>query len=131
MILPLNWIPVSCKIDTRAQCNVNPFTILKKSDPEPDLCSVNIKLSTYKNSKIDVHRKCSLTLKHEKDHFDLNLIKCISVVNASDEQILYEFSVCFGEIGTLKNTHSIEMNVNVTPVVTPVRKILLTLKPKL
>ena len=37
----------------------------------------------------------------------------------------------FGEIGTLKNTHHIEIKDNVTPVVTPVRKIPLTLKPKL
>ena len=38
---------------------------------------------------------------------------------------------CFGERGTVKNTHHIEINDNVTPVVTPVRKIPLALKPKL
>ena len=37
----------------------------------------------------------------------------------------------FGEIGTLKNTHHIEIKDNVTPVITPVRKIPLALKPKL
>ena len=42
-----------------------------------------------------------------------------------------EFSDCFGEIGTLKNTHHIEIKDNVTPVVTPVRKMSLALKPKL
>ena len=42
-----------------------------------------------------------------------------------------EFSDCFGEIGTLKNTHHIEIKDNVNPVVTPLRKIHLALKPKL
>ena len=128
------------------------MTILKKFDTEPDLCPVKIKLSAYNNSKIPVLGECSLTLKHKKDHFDvsfivvdsksvpilglatsesLNLIKRISTINVSDEQFLSEFSDCFGEIGTLKNTHHIEIKDNVTPVVTPVRKIPLALKPKL
>ena len=93
-----------------------------------------------------------LTLKHKKDHFDvsfivvdsksvpilglatsesLNLTKRISAVNVSDEQFLSGFSDCFGKIGTLKNTHHIEIKDNVTPVVTPVRKIPFALKPKL
>ena len=37
----------------------------------------------------------------------------------------------FGEIGTLYNTHHIEIEYNVTPVVTPFRKIPLALKPML
>ena len=150
--LTSNTIPVSCKIDTRAQCNVIPLTILKTFDPEPDFCLVNIKLFAYNNSKIPVIGKCSLTLKHKKSHFDfsfiavdsksatilelatsenLNLIKRISGVNVSDEQLLSEFSDCFGNIGTRKNTHHIENKDNVTPVVTPVRKIPIALKPKL
>ena len=125
---------------------------MKKLDPEPNLCPVKIKFSAYNNSKISVLGKCSLALKHKKDHFDvtfvavdsksvtilglatsesLNLVTCISAVNVSDEQFLSEFSDCFGEIGTLKNTHHIEIKDNVTPVVTPVRKIPLALKPKL
>ena len=85
--------------------------------------------------------KCSLTLKHKKDHFDvlfivvdsifmpllglatsegLNLIKHNSAVNVSNEHLLSQFSDCLGEIGTLKNTHHIESKDNITPVVTPV-----------
>ena len=108
-----NGILVSYKIDTGAQCNVVSLTILKNFDPEPDLCPVNIKLSAYNNSKIPVLGKCSFTLKHKKDHFDVslfvvdsksvpvlglstsknrNLIKRISAVNVSDENFLFEFS---------------------------------------
>ena len=54
--------------------NVITLTILKKFDPEPDLCPVDIKLSAYNNSKIPVLGKCSLNLKHKKDHFDVLLI---------------------------------------------------------
>ena len=121
---------------------------MKKFVLEPDLCPVNIKLSAYNNSKIPVLGKCSLTLKHKKGHLDvsfivinsksvpvlglatsenLNLIKRISAVNVSDDQFLSEFSDCFGEIGTLKNTHHIEIKDNVTDVVTPVRKMRLAL----
>ena len=60
----------------------------------------------------------------------LNLTKRISAVSISDEQFLSEFSDCFGEIRTLKNTHYIKIKDNVTPVVTPVRKVPLALKPK-
>ena len=128
------------------------MTILKNFDPEPGLCPVNIKFFAYNNSKIPVLGKCLFTLKRKKDDFDvsfivvgsksvpilglstsesLNLTKRISAVSISDEQFLSEFSDCFGEIRTLKNTHHIKIKDNVTPVVTPVRKAPLALKPKL
>ena len=46
---------------------------------------------------------------------NLNLIKYVSAINASDAQFLSKFSDCFGEIETLKNTHHNEIKDNVTP----------------
>ena len=129
--LPSNGTPVSYKIDTETQCNVPPLTILKKFDPEPDLCPVNIKLTTHNISKIPVLGKCSPTLNHKKYHFHVSFIVVDSktvpiqglstgdeqlVMNVSDEQFLSEFPDCFGEIGNPKNTHYIEIMDNATSV---------------
>ena len=86
------------KLILELSVTVIPLIILKKFDPEPDLCPANIKLS----AKIPLLEKCSLSLKHKKEHFDvsyiivdsksvpilglatsesLNLIKRISAVN--------------------------------------------------
>ena len=83
-----------------------------------------------------------LTLKHKKGHFDVSIIvvhsksvpilelatienlkltKCTFAINVSNEQILSQFSDCFEEKRSLKNTHHIEIS-DVTPVVTPLRK---------
>ena len=129
-----------------------PLAIFKIFDPEPYFFLVNLNLSTDNNSKVLTLGKCSLTPKHKKDHFDvsfivvdsksisilglstsecLNMIKRSYIVNVSGEQSLYEFSDCFGEIRTLKNTHHIEIKDNITLVVIPDRKTSLFLKPKL
>ena len=70
--LPSNEIPVSYKIDTRAQCNAIPLTNLKKFDPEHNLCPVNIKLYANNNAITHVLGKCSLTLKHKKDSLNVS-----------------------------------------------------------
>ena len=61
----------------------------------------------------------------------LSTSESINLMKISDEQFFSEFSDCFGETGTLKNTHHIEIKDNVTPVITPVRKIPLSFKSKL
>ena len=95
--------------------------------------------------------KCSLTLEHKNELFDvsfvvvdtksipnlglesrenLKLIKRICSVESKENLFLFEFSDCFGEIGTLNKTHHIEIKGNFTPVVTPARRIPHSLKPK-
>ena len=86
--LPMNGIPVSDKIDTGAQCNVIPLKIFKRFDPKPDLCPVNVKLSAYNNSKFLVLEKCSLTLKHKKDHFDVSFIVVVPILGLATSESL-------------------------------------------
>lgn len=89
--------------------------------PEPNFCLANIKLYLYNHSNIFVSGKCTLTLQHTKHHVDILFIvvelKCVPVLGLSatkrlnliklfccklpDQQLLSEFSYCFGEIGTL------------------------------
>ena len=104
--------------------------------------NINVSINNY--SKVPARRKCFLTPKNKKDHFDvsliavdsksvfilglstsecLNMIKRIYTVNVSGGQSLFEFSDCFGEIETLNNTHHIEIKNNVTLAVILVRKI--------
>ena len=51
------------------------------------------------------------------------MIKRIYTVNVRGEKSLLEFCDCFREIGTLNNTHHIEIKDNVTVAVVRVRKI--------
>ena len=143
-----NGLPISYKTDTGAQCNVVPLKIYLKLNPQPDL---NLKLSAYNKSEIPVIGKCSLTLEHKSELFNvsflvadaksvpilglescenLKLIKRIYSVELKENLFLSEFSDCFGEIGTLNKTHHIENKENFTPVVTSVRRIPHSLKPK-
>ena len=89
--------------------------------------------------------QCSLTLDHKNNSFKvsfivedfvpilewktcehLQLIKITCRIETDSEMFFSEFHDCFGEIVTLNTTHHIEVNNNVKPVVTPVRKVLHT-----
>ena len=112
---------------------------------------MNLKLFTYNNSKIPVIGKCSLTPEHKNKLFNvsvlvvdtksipilglescrnLKLIKRSCSIKSKENLFPSEFSDCFAEIATLNNTHHIEIKENFTPVVTSVRRIPHTLKPK-
>ena len=54
---------------------------------------------------------------------NLKLIKRICSIESKENSFPFEFSDCFGEIGTLRNTCQIEIKENLTPVVTPIQKI--------
>ena len=64
------------------------MTILKKFDPEHNLCPVSIKLPTFNNSKIPI-----LTLTHKKNHFDISFIlvdsKSIPILRLSTSDKMY------------------------------------------
>ena len=137
-----------CKTDTGAQYDVVSLRIYQKLNPHPDLYPVNLKLSAYNSSEVLVISKCSLTLEHKNELFNvsflvvdtksvpilglemcenLNLIKRICGV---ESKALSKFSDCFEKIGTLNKIQHIKIKENFTQVVTPVRRISHSLKPK-
>ena len=112
---------------------------------------MNLKLSAYSNSEIPVISKCSLTLEHKNELFNvsfvivdtksvpilelessenLKLLKRICSVELKENSFLSEFSDCFEEIGTLNKTRRIEIKENFTQAATPVQRIPHSLKPK-
>ena len=72
--LTSNGLPISYKIDTGAQCNVDPLKMCQKLNPQPDPHPVNLKLFGYNNSKIPVIGKCSLTLEHKNELFNVSFL---------------------------------------------------------
>ena len=117
-------------MDTGAQCNVVFLKIYQKHNPQPDLHPGNLKLSAYSISEILVTGKCSLTLEHKNELFNvsflvvdiksvpvlglescenLKVIKRICSVESKENPFLSEFSDCFGQIRTLNKTHNIEI----------------------
>ena len=87
-------IPISYKIDTGVQCNVIPVESLENISLKPDLQPVNLKLSPYNGSKIPVVGKCSLTLDHKNNSFQVSFIvvDSDSVVNNSRVEIKQTFT---------------------------------------
>ena len=152
--LDMNSTDVTFKIDTGAQCNVIPKSLLHKMSPQPKLKPATIKLSAYNGNPIPVAGKCIARIKHkgqttpilfivvDSDSIPilglntcdkLNLIKKVYQIShdVNSDSIQDEFSDCFGEIGCLNKIHHIEIRDDVKPVVVPVRKIPYALKSKL
>ena len=72
--LTSSGLPIWYKIDTGAQCNVVPLKIYQKLNPQPDLHPMNLKLSAYKKFEIPVIGKCSLTLEHKNELFNVSFL---------------------------------------------------------
>ena len=138
--LTSNGLPISYKTDTGGQYNVIPLNIYEKLNLQSDLRPVNLKLSAYNNSEIPVIGKCSLTLEHKSELFNVSflvvgtkslpilglescetrkLIKRICCVESKENLFPSEFSDCFGEIGTHNKTHHIEIKENFTQLSLP------------
>ena len=53
---------------------------------------------------------------------ELRLIKLVNAITSSKE-IVSKYADCFGDIGCLQNEYHMEVDPNVSPVITPPRKI--------
>ena len=134
----MNSTDVTFKIDTGAQCNVIPKSLLHKMSPQPKLKPATIKLSANNGTSIPVAGKCIARIKHKGQTIPilfivvdsdsipilglntcdkLNLIKKVYQIShdVNSDSIQDEFSDCFGEIGCLNKIHHIEIRDDVKP----------------
>ena len=140
------------KIDSGAQVNVPPENEIETLQRKPRITKSTVTLSAYNGSNIPVKGQCTLDIHHRGKNVpllfivadtnsppiiglnsskQLNLIKRIlSISNSQKRNFLNEYTDCFGEIGTLPQVHHITVDQNITPVVTPVRKIPIALLDK-
>ncbi|XP_039870493.1 uncharacterized protein LOC120723214 [Simochromis diagramma] len=145
--------PVKFKLDTGAQANVVPYSLLQRIGNKQMLRPTNVRLSTYTGDKIAVKGKCTWAVKYKKKSFalefivvksetkpilgiqtceEMGLIKRVMALNKSDEMDIFkEFADVFEGIGCLEGEHTIQINDSVVPKVHPPRKIPVTLREKL
>ncbi|KAL4008088.1 hypothetical protein ACER0C_001940 [Sarotherodon galilaeus] len=124
--------PVKFKLDTGAQANVVPYSLLRRIGNKQMLRPTNVRLSTYTGDKIAVKESA---LEHHFWEFkreEMGLIKRVMALNKSDEMDIFkEFADVFEGIGCLEGEHTIQINESVAPKVHPPRKIPVTLREKL
>ena len=141
------------QIDSGAQVNVLPENQIETLQRKPRITKSMTTLSKYNRSNIPVKEQCTLDIHHCGKNVplllivadtnsppiiginsskQLNLIKRIlSISNSQKRDFLNEYKDCFGEKGTLPKVHHITIDQNITPVVTPARKIPIALLDKL
>ncbi|KAL3999170.1 nuclear receptor co-repressor 2 [Sarotherodon galilaeus] len=145
--------PVKFKLDTGAQANVVPYSLLRRIGNKQMLRPTNVRLSTYTGDKMAVKGKCTWAVKYKKKSFvlefivvksetkpilgiqtceEMGLIKRVMTLNKSDEMDIFkEFADVFEGLGCLEGEHTIQINESVSPKVHPPRKIPVTLREKL
>ena len=155
--LPTNGKYIKFKLDTGAEVNVLPKNLFDKLHLRPKLSRSAVKLSAYNNSDIPVEGKCIASVQHEGKVYKvlfmvvksntipilglnacqrLNLLQRVHMVVVDEDlsfknEILNEFSDCFGEMGTLDTTYEIEMKDGIKPVVVPTCRVPFGLLDKL
>ena len=151
--LNTNWTNICYKIDSGAQVNVLPENQIENLQRKPRITKSATTLSAYNGGNIPVKGECTLHIHHRGKNVPLlfivantnspsiiglksskqsNLIKRIlSISNSQKQNFFNEYKDCFGEIGTLTKVHHITVDQNITPVVTPARKIPKALLDKL
>ena len=151
--LNTNGTNICYKIDSGAQVNVLPENQIETLQRKPRITKSTTTLGAYNGSNISVKQQCTLDIHHHGKNVlllfivtdtnsmpiiglnsskQLNLIKRIlSISNSQKRDFLNEYKDCFSEIGTLPKIHHITIDQNITPVVTPARKILIALLDKL
>ena len=141
---------IEFKIDTGSQVNILPKKNYEELRPKPQISNTAVTLSAYNNTTVPVHGKCICFVELDSkqipvlfiitdDNFlpilglhtseELRLIKLMNAITSSKE-IVSKYAD-FGDIGCLQNEYHMEVDPNVSPVITPPRKIPHSIRPKL
>ena len=150
--LDINGTTESFKVDSGAEANVLPDGVYKTLYKRPKLKPTSVTLTNYDGTAIPVLGKCvaNVTFRNTVTPLlfivadtesqpiigadaseKLQLIKRIFHIDSNLPAFLEKYSDCFGDLGTLKNTHHITVDPSVPPVVNPPRRVPFAMKDKL
>ena len=107
--LETNGTDVNYNKDLGAQVNIMPESIYQTLKQKSELKPTKVKLTTYNKRQI------------------LVIGQCEGKINYQDKNI----NSCFGDIGSLRKTHHISVKPEVTPTISPARRVPITLRDKL
>ena len=119
--LESNGTFINYKLDTGAQANILPSSVVSTMTTKPRLKQTKIKLTAYNGSKIPVIGICKINLQYAVTFVvadttsppllglnifhTMNLVKGIWFVDAVKPNFIQEYSDIFGELGCLKGEH--------------------------
>ena len=153
VILNSNGTSICYKINSGAQVNIIPENKIETLQAKPRITKSTTTLSADNGSNVLVKRQCTLDIQYCGKNVPFlfivvdtksssiiwlnlskqsNLIKRIlSISNYQKCNFLNEYKDYFSEMGTLPKGHHNTIDKNVTPVVTPARKLPIALPDKL
>ena len=144
---------VTYTLDTGAMCNVLPQNVYNLLEKRPKLHKTKVKFSSYRGEPIPVVGKVIARIQKGQNKSypvqfivvsakanpiiglktceQLNLIKCVSMINNADPTIFDDFDDLFGDLGCLPGTYHINIDPNAKSVVHPPCRVPFALRHKL
>ena len=141
------------KIDSGAQVNVMPESVYKTLKRKSELKPTKVKLTEYNGSQIPVIGQCEGKINYPGKNVNLIFIvsrskstailglyssvklkliqRVMNITLDYSPNFFAEFNDCFGDIGSLPKTHYISVKPEVTPTISPARRVPIALRDKL
>ena len=151
--LKTSGIDVIYKIDSGAQFNVMPESIYKTLKQKSESKPTKVKLTAYNGSQIPVIGQCEGKINYRGKNINLICIvsrsksapilgldssaklkliqRVMSITQYDSPNFFAEFNNCFGDIGSLPKIHHISVKLEVTPTISPARRVSIALRDKL
>ena len=150
--LETNRTDVIYKIDSGAQVNVMPESIYKTLKQKSELKPTKVKLTAYNGSQILVIGQCEGKINYRVKNINFVFIVSSSkyapilgldssvklkliqrVMNITQDNFpnfFAEFNDCFGDISSLPKIHHTSVKLEVTPTISPARRVPIALRDK-